>query len=112
MTPCTVWRPRPGARVDPRADTEELRRTCVRDGEAEDRLLDLVREREDRLNGMAQMAINRITAVLRDGPPLCRCSRCGARFEAYRRYRSHKWARQCRQCSDRNRIKTQALSSR
>ena len=60
----------------------------------------------------ALSAINRITAVLRDGPPLCRCSRCGARFEAYRRYRSHKWARQCRQCSDRNRIKTQALSSR
>ena len=106
MTPCTVWRFPAGMTPNVRA-ADLGAEGGSRDYAAEDRLLDLIRQREDRANGMAQMAINRMTAVLGDGPPMCRCSRCGARFEAYRRYRSHKWARQCRQCADRGRKQRQ-----
>lgn len=104
MTACTVWRPRPGVRVNLRADSDELKRTCRRDYETEELLLARLRAQIGAETWAARFAIERLSRSLEGPSPILRCPRCRSRFIAWKN--SHgDWAARCRRCTPKGKRK-------
>ena len=91
-----VWRFLPGAHPNPRA-ADLAAEGGVRDYEAEDRYLDRLRQKLDTSLGLAQSAILRLTATLRDDQTSRTCVRCRQGFVAHRNHRGT-WYRYCLAC--------------
>ena len=98
MMPVKVWVP-DLCRIpwnSPAIKRSERPRGMRRDYAAEEKLLDLLRQREDLANGMIRSALSNIPRALEDEPSARRCT-CGDLFAPWRRH-SGVWASRCKRC--------------
>ena len=100
----TIWHPKLGAVVDPRADLAELAQTCERDYATEKRIIASLREQTAQATRLLTVAVRKQTKALGEDRALLRCPKCGGRFSAWRT--SHgDWAARCRRCAPKGKTK-------